>query len=98
MTKVKNPTQFELAKKQVYEGKLSVPSVNYQGSQVPYLRYQLAVHKFNLSIMSCGMTCRGVKLKDLKAYYGLKGKSAKECLNEFLVIFEDYEKELVTAN
>jgi hypothetical protein len=97
-TKQVLPTPFEVAYKQVMEGLLKAPSVNYQGQGIPYFRYQLSVHKFNLSIMSSGMTCRGVKLKDLKNYYGLTGKSAKECLEQFEVILDNYKKEQIKLN
>jgi len=97
-TKTATKTQFELAKEAVYAEKIKAPSVSVGTRNVPYFRYQLAVHKFNLSIMSSGMTCRGVKLKDLKNYYGLKGKTAKECLPQFLEIMEAYEKEFIQSN
>jgi hypothetical protein len=91
-------TPFEQAYKQVVSGLLEAPSVNYEGKGIPYFRYQLSVHLFNLRIMSSGMTCRGVKLKDLKHYYGLKGKSAKECLAEFEKIVEAYKNEQIKLN
>ena len=95
---VKTLTPFEEAKKAVYEGKLKAPSVSNGTKTVPYFRFQLATHKFNLSLMAKGMQFRGVKLKDLKNYYGLKGKTAAECLPQFLKIIEDYEKELIQSN
>lgn len=91
-------TQFEEAKRKVLSGELTAPKVSVGTKNVPYFRYQLAVHKFNLSIMSSGMTCRGIKLKDLKNYYGLKGKTAKDCLPQFLQIMADYEEEMVRSN
>ena len=95
---MKNLTPFEQAYRQVINGDLKAPSVNYQGQGIPYFKYQLAVHQFNLKIMASGMTCRGVKLKDLKNYYGLKGKTAKDCLNQFNDIFERYKQNQVLAN
>ena len=94
----KTLTPFEQAKKDLYEGKIQAPSVTANNRQVPYFRYQLATHKFNLSLMAKGMQFRGIKLKDLKWYYGLKGKTAAECLPQFLKIMEDYEKEIVESN
>jgi hypothetical protein len=41
--------------------------------------------------MAAGMLCRGVKLKDLKYYYGLKGKTAKDCLVQFETIINNYK-------
>jgi hypothetical protein len=40
--------------------------------------------------MAKGMQCRGVKLKDLKNYYGLKGRSASDCLAQFELLMEGY--------
>ena len=59
-----------------------------------YFGYQLAVHKYNLGIMAMGMTCRGIKFTDIKKYYGLKGRSAKDCLPQFLEVFESYKQSL----
>jgi hypothetical protein len=87
-------TQFEIAQQQAKEGTLQTPSVSANGGNVDYFGYQLAVHKFNLSIMSKGMTCRGIKLKDLKGYYGLKGRSASDCLAQFDKIMSDYKTKL----
>ena len=87
-------TQFEQALEQVKQGTLRTPSVSSAKGQMDYFSYQLAVHKFNLSIMASGMTCRGIKFTDIKRYYGLKGRSAKECLPQFLAIVDDYKENL----
>ena len=84
-------TPFQQAVLQVEGNQLKTPEVHYEGKQINYFGYQLAVHKFNLSIMSKGMTCRGVKLKDLKNYYGLKGRTAADCLSQFEAIMEAYK-------
>ena len=85
-------TQFEQAVLQVEGGKLQAPQVSTSEGRIDYFNYQLAVHHFNLKIMSKGMTCRGVKLKDLKAYYGLSGKSAAACLPQFEAIMQRYKE------
>jgi hypothetical protein len=78
---------YEETKQAIENGELKAPKV-YQGeSEIKFTEYQLAVHKFNLQIMASGMQMKGLKLKDLKAYYDLKGKSAKDCYNEFLLKF-----------
>lgn len=87
-------TKFEQALAQIKEGKLNTPSVSMGGKQIDYMGYQLANHQFALKIMSSGMKMRNMKLKDIKDYYGLKGKSAKECLEEFKVIYADYRNSL----
>lgn len=83
-------TQFELAVQQAKEGKLQTPAVYYGQGQIDYFQYQLATHHFNLKIMSRGMQCRGIKLKDLKAYYGLTGRTAIDCLPQFEALIEKY--------
>ncbi len=84
-------TPFELAQEEAIKGNLQVPSVTLAGKQINYFWYQLATCKFNLGLLSKGMQFKNVRLKDLKWYYGLKSKSAKDCLAEFLVIMEDYK-------
>lgn len=84
-------TQFEQAVLQVEAEQLQAPEVSYGGKKVDYFNYQLSVHLFNLKIMSKGMQCRGIKLKDLKAYYGLKGRTAADCLPQFEAIMESYK-------
>ena len=84
-------TQFEQAVLQVEAEQLQTPEVSYGGKKIDYFGYQLSVHLFNLKIMSKGMQCRGVKLKDLKAYYGLKGRTAADCLAQFEAIMESYK-------
>ena len=91
-------TPFEKAVESVLNGTLNVPSVSYSGSKIPYFKYQLAVHHFNLKIMSSGMKCRGIILKDLKAYYGLKGRSASECLVQFEEVMNNYLNQCVQMN
>jgi hypothetical protein len=73
-------TPFEQALEQIKNGNLKTPKVTNGGTEVDYIGYQLSVHKFQLKILSSGMTMRGVKLKSIKDYYGFKGKTAKECL------------------
>ena len=97
-------TQFELAKKAVYAGKIQAPSVSAGTDrgiiQVPYFRYQLACHKMAISLLSKGikMSRNAPPLKHYKEYYGLKGKTAALCLVEFQQIFDDYKKELLASN
>ena len=84
-------TQFEQALQAAQEGTLITPTVSTPNGNVNYFGYQLAVHHFNLKLMAKGLSCRGVKLKDLKQYYGLKGKSAADCLAQFEVIVANYK-------
>lgn len=87
-------TPFEKAQEDVKNGNLNAPQVSASGKQIDYFGYQLSVHKFNLSLMAKGMTFKGIKFTDIKKYYGLKGRSAKECLPQFLEIMENYKKAL----
>lgn len=85
-------TPFQQAVLQASEGKLQTPTVSTSGGNIDYFQYQLAVHKFNLSLMAKGIGSRGVKLSDLKRYYGLKGRTAADCLPQFLKIVDEYSK------
>jgi hypothetical protein len=84
-------TQFETALQAAKQGTLSTPTVSTSTGNVDYFGYQLAVHHFNLKIMSKGMTCRGIKLRDLKDYYGLKGRTAIDVLPQFEMLLEGYK-------
>ena len=83
-------TPFEQAVAQAQTGELQTPTVSTSEGNIPYFKYQLAVHKYNLSLMSKGIMSRGVKLKDLKWYYGLKGKTASDCLPQFIELMNRY--------
>ena len=91
---IKTMTQFEIAQQQVKEKQLQAPKVMTEGKQIDYFGYQLAVHHFNLKLMAKGMSCRGIKFTDIKKYYGLKGKSAADCLGQFEEIFNNYKQTL----
>ena len=85
-------TPFETAVMQAQAGELQTPTVSTSTGNIDYFGYQLAVHKFNLSLMAKGIGSRGIKLRDLKEYYGLKGRTAAECLPQFLQLMEQYSK------
>ena len=92
MTKAIKQTPFEIAILKVESGELKAPSVSYGAKPINYFAYQLAVHKYELSIAGAGMIPRrGWKLKPLKDYYGFKGKSAKECKIEMIALMESYK-------
>lgn len=83
-------TPFQQAVEQVKAGTLQAPTVSTSNGNVPYFSYQLAVHKYYLSLMSKGIQNRQVKLRDLKQYYGLKGKTAADCLPQFIQLMEQF--------
>ena len=87
-------TPFEQAQEQVNNNQLATPSVSTGNKPVDYFTYQLSVHHFNLKLMAKGMTFRGIKFTDIKKYYGLKGKGAKDCLEQFEKIMSDYKAKL----
>ena len=84
-------TKFEMAVTQAEMGKLELPSVTNGSNPIDYFWYQLSVHHFNLKLMAKGLKFRGVKLKDMKDYYGLKGRTAADCLLQFEQIIERYK-------
>jgi len=73
-------TQFEKVMESANAGNLQTPKVSIGQTNVPYFAYQVSVHYFNLKLMSKGLQVRGLRLKDLKDYYGLKGRTASDCL------------------
>jgi len=83
-------TPFEQAVTQAQAGELQTPTVSTSNGNINYFKYQLAVHKYNLSLMSKGIMSRGIKLKDLKWYYGLKGRTAGDCLPQFIELMNRY--------
>lgn len=84
-------TKFEQAVLAVENGTLQTPTVATSEGNIDYFGYQLAVHHFNLKLMSKGIQSRGIKLKDLKAYYGLKGRTAADCLPQYEALMERYK-------
>ena len=90
-------TPFQQAVQSVVNGTLQVPSVSTTNGNINYFGYQLAVHKYNLGIMSAGMTCRGITFTQIKKYYGLKGRTAKECLPQLAQIMESFKQALQPA-
>ena len=87
-------TPFETAQQLAAEGKFATPRVSYGAKGVDYFGYSLATHHFNLKLMAKGMTFKGIKFTDIKNYYGLKGKSAKDCLPQFEKVMADYKEKL----
>ena len=87
-------TQFQQAQQAAKEGKLQVPTVFTSTGTVNYFGYQISVHLYNLKMMSLGMKFRGITFTQIKKYYGLKGKSAKECAVELQSLVEDFKKSL----
>ena len=83
-------TPFEQAVAQKQSGLIQTPVVYYEKGTIDYFNYQLAVHKYNLGIMKMGMQVRGMRLKDLKQYYGLKGRTAEQCLAEFTELMDRF--------
>lgn len=87
-------TPFQQALQAAAQGTLQTPSVSNENGNVDYFGYQLAVHKFNLSLMARGMKCRGITFTQIKKYYGLKGRTATDCLPQFIQIMDAYKKAL----
>lgn len=76
-------TPFEQAMQNAAEGQIKTPKVMVGEGEVNFFTYQLLTHHFYLKLMAKGMTTKQVKLRDLKNYYGLKGRTAGEVLVQF---------------
>jgi hypothetical protein len=85
-------TPFQQAVQQVREGNLQAPSVSMGSKTLDYFAYQINVHHFNMKLMAKGMKFRGITFTQLKNYYGLKGRSAKDCLAQFEQILADFKE------
>ena len=87
-------TPFQKAVHEYHEGRLKTPDVTVGSGKIDYFAYQLASHKAVLKTMSAGIKYRYLKLKDLKYYYGLKGRTAKACYDEFVTLIDNYTKQM----
>lgn len=85
-------TQFQQSMLATEEGSQRVPTVIYEGKEIPFAGYQLAVHIYALKIMGLGMKMRGITFTQIKKYYGLSGKSAKECIPQLEAIQQKYRE------
>lgn len=82
-------THFEKAVTEYKAGKLQAPNVSYDGKQIDPFKFQLANHRFAFRMLMAGLRVN-VKLRDLKEYYGLKGRTAKDCFTQFETIYLNY--------
>jgi hypothetical protein len=73
-------TEFEKAVDMWKRGEMQIPSVNYDGKELNYFEYALNIHVAQCRAMSKGLQFKAIKLRDLKNYYGVKGRSAKDLL------------------
>jgi hypothetical protein len=82
-------TPFEQAHQDWVDGKIMVPSVYMGDNEVAYFLYQIHVHKYHLKLMSVGLKTN-VRLKDIKEYYGLKGRTAKDVYQSLIELLKSY--------
>lgn len=88
-------TPFEQAHQDWIDGKIQVPKVYYGDGELNPFLYQIAVHKYHLKLMSAGIAPGGQpKLKQLKEYYGIKGRTAKDVYNSFIELIKSYNLNL----
>ncbi len=85
---------YEQALEASKAGTLQTPDVSAETGKVDYFLYQFATHHFHLKIMAKGMKFKHHNLKTFQTYYGLKGKTFKDCMAEFEIIFNAYKESL----
>jgi membrane protein insertase Oxa1/YidC/SpoIIIJ len=85
-------TPFQQSLLATENGSQRVPTVHTEGGTIPFAGYQLAAHVYALKIMALGMKMRGVTFTQIKKYYGLKGRMAKDCLPQLQAIQEKYRE------
>jgi hypothetical protein len=90
-------TPFQQSLLATENGSQRVPTVSTSEGTIPFAGYQLATHVYALKIMALGMKMRGVTFTQIKKYYGLPGKSAKECVPQLEQIQNAY-RELAKNN
>jgi hypothetical protein len=90
-------TQFQQTLLATENGTMQVPTVQTEGGTIPFAGYQLATHIYALKIMAAGMKMRGVTFSQIKKFYGLTGKSAKDCIPQLQQIQNSY-REIVRNN
>jgi hypothetical protein len=90
-------TQFQQTMLATENGTMQVPTVHAEGGKIPFAGYQLATHVYALKIMAAGMKMRGVTFTQIKKFYDLKGKSAKDCIAQLQQIQNSY-REIVRNN
>lgn len=96
MSTATKQTPFEQALAQVEAKALLTPHVSVEGKPVDYFSYQLNVHLFNLKIMASGMKVRNITFTQIKNYYGLQGKSAKDCVPLMQQVILNYQTRSLT--
>jgi len=69
---------------------INAPVVSTTRFKLDHFAFQLAAHHLNLKLMAKGLRFKGVRFKDLKKYYGLKGRTAADCLQQFEQIENEY--------
>jgi hypothetical protein len=85
-------TQFQQTMLATENGTMQVPTVSTSEGSIPFAGYQLAVHVYALRIMALGMKMRGVTFTQIKKYYGLTGRTAKDCVPELQKIQKLYSE------
>ena len=85
-------TQFQQTMLATENGTMQVPTVSTSTGTIPFAGYQLATHVYSLKIMALGMKMRGVTFSQIKKYYGLKGRTAKECVPQLEKIMNFYKE------
>lgn len=90
-------TPFQQALLDYSEGKFQAPTVSTASGDINYFGYQLAVHKYNLGLMAVGMKFNGITFTQIKKYYGFKGRTAKDCLEQMDQLMSAYKQALNLA-
>lgn len=83
-------TPFLTAVQSVKNNETKAPVVSTSAGNVDYFAFQLATHHFNLKLMARGLKFSNIKFTELKKYYGLKGRTAADCLEQFEQIVNEY--------
>jgi hypothetical protein len=86
-------TQFENDVQLNRDGKKPIPVVLYGQHELDYFMYVLLTHRFLLQLRTKGIKdkSKSTLLKDIRQYYGLQSRSAKNMLIELQDIISQYQ-------
>ena len=88
-------TKFEQTIAQIRTGEIKAPKVYTEGGEIDYMNYQISVHLFHLKLLASGLKVRNFRLKDIRDYYGLSGRTANQMIAELSYLQQAYRTKLL---
>lgn len=89
---------FKQLREQRNEGTYKPPVVSMGSQEIDFFIYQFTVIIGQLKLISKGLSIPGVRLKDIKAYYEIKGRTASDLIPKVEELKRTYLNELNPQN